>query len=75
MLILMGLTLIGLIVAIVGIVNVIIGITKKNKKKTIKWILITVIYWAILFALIEGDRRAIEKIKEENPDTWHEIVW
>lgn len=69
------LLLIGLVLPIVGLVGLIIGLKKKEKRIWVISIAIPVLFWIGLFLLLVGDRQFIERETEKNGGETPEWVW
>lgn len=75
MIILMLLMLLGFVVVVFGLIGVVIGLVKKQRGLWIASIAVPVIYWVLLFLLIEMDRRFIEEETRKNGGVTPDWVW
>jgi len=66
---------IAFILPVWGVWRVVIGVKRRNFKTVFSGILIPVLYWVLMIALWEADRKFIESETEKNDGELPEWVW
>jgi hypothetical protein len=75
MIIWVALYLFGLVAIPTGLVHIVLGLKRKEKKRVILGAVVPVFIWICIFALYESDRRFIEDERQQNGGQMPDNVW